>query len=263
MSSFQWWRSWHDAPTDHKWPVVAARAGVKVGEVSAVAWALMDYASQHKERGTVIGFDTEVYAIYSGFPEGEVIAIIQAMSDKGIIAEGKFTNWEKRQPKREDNSTERVRDWRDMKRNETQCNADAEEVTFDSPLPLLYSDSVSVSNSDSDSESTAFQENLLSTAFVQASSIIPHSLDKWARALDAIKKTGATPEDVTTAVTELRDRGYNISGPWSIQNAVIMAKGKRERPPSPARSNGKKTLQEDMEALRKWAEEKESQDVNP
>jgi len=59
MSAFQWWRSWHGAPTDHKWAVIAARSGVKVGIVSAVAWAMMDYASQHKERGTVDGFDIE------------------------------------------------------------------------------------------------------------------------------------------------------------------------------------------------------------
>lgn len=67
---------------DHKWAVIAARAGVRAGIVSAVAWALMDYASQHKERGSVEGFDTETYAVYSGFSEDEVRAVIQAITEK-------------------------------------------------------------------------------------------------------------------------------------------------------------------------------------
>ena len=130
MSSLSWWRSWHGAPTDHKWAVIAARSGVKVGVVSAIAWALFDYASQHKIRGTVDGFDTEVYAVYSGFAESEIIAVIQAMTDKGIIIDGKLANWEKRQPKREDDSAERVRQFRAMKRSVTQGNApETEEDT--------------------------------------------------------------------------------------------------------------------------------------
>ena len=124
MTSIQWWRSWHGAPTDHKWAVIAARAGVKVGIVSAVAWALMDHASQANLRGSVSDFDTEVYAVYSGFDEAEIIAVIKAMTDKGIISEGRLTNWRKRQPQREDSSTERVRQWREMKRNVTQSNAE-------------------------------------------------------------------------------------------------------------------------------------------
>jgi len=95
MANFLWWRSWHDAPMDKKWPVIATRSGVKTGIVSAIAWALMDYASQQPERGTVEGFDTEVYAVYSGFDEVEITAVISAMNDKSIIKDGKLVNWEK------------------------------------------------------------------------------------------------------------------------------------------------------------------------
>lgn len=95
MSNLSWWRSWHGAPTDHKWPVIAARSGVKVGIVSAIAWALLDYASQQEDRGSVVGFDPEEYAVYSGFSEDEIRAVIQAMTDKGIIVDGRLTNWEK------------------------------------------------------------------------------------------------------------------------------------------------------------------------
>lgn len=121
--SISWWRSWHGAPTDHKWAVIAAKSGTKTGIVSAVAWALFDYASQTKDRGSIIGFDTETYAVYSGFPQEQIEAIMQAMTDKGIIQDGRLVNWEKRQPKREDNSNERVRKFRAMKRSVTQGNA--------------------------------------------------------------------------------------------------------------------------------------------
>ena len=131
MSGISWWRSWHGAPTDHKWPVIAARSGVKVGIVSAIAWALMDYASQQPERGSVAGFDPEEYAVYSGFEEVEIVAVIQAMTDKGIISNGNLSNWEKRQPKREDDSAERVREFRAKKRNVTQGNAPEKEEDTD------------------------------------------------------------------------------------------------------------------------------------
>lgn len=136
MSSISWWRSWHGAPTDHKWQVISARSGVKVGIVSAIAWALIDYASQQPERGSVEGFDVEEYSVYSGFDETEVMAVITAMTDKGIITDGKLKNWEKRQPKREDDSTPRVREWRASKRNVTQGNApdkDKEEESDQDP----------------------------------------------------------------------------------------------------------------------------------
>lgn len=90
-----WWRSWHGAPMDHKWSVIAARTGIKPGIVSAIAWALFDYASQQDERGTVDGFDVETYSVYSGFSEDEITSVIQAMTDKEIIVDGRLTNWKK------------------------------------------------------------------------------------------------------------------------------------------------------------------------
>ncbi len=129
-----WFRSWHGAPTDNKWLVIARKAKVKPGIVSAVAWALFDHASQADERGDVSEFDTETYAVFSGFDEGEVQAVIAAMCEKGVIdADGRLTAWDKRQPKREDDSTERVREHRkrqkEVTQTVTQCNAEERSVT--------------------------------------------------------------------------------------------------------------------------------------
>lgn len=124
-----WFRSWHGAPTDNKWLVIARKAGVAPGIVSAIVWALFDHASQQDDRGCVRDFDIETYAAFSGFDEEHVRAVISALRDKGVISDYRLSNWEKRQPKREDNSTERVRSMRErnaVKRDETQCNAPEE-----------------------------------------------------------------------------------------------------------------------------------------
>ena len=73
-----------------------------------------------------------------------------------------------------------------------------------------------------------FEANPLSTAFEKASNILAHSPQKWMKAIDAMQSKGATPEDITDAVNELRVKGYNIIGPWSIENAVINVMGKRK-----------------------------------
>jgi hypothetical protein len=62
-----------------------------------------------------------------------VTAIVSAMTDKGMIANEKFTSWERRQPKREDDSSERVRQHRERtkqqaKHDVTQRNAPEAET---------------------------------------------------------------------------------------------------------------------------------------
>lgn len=229
MGTIQWWRSWHGAPTDHKWQVVAAKAGVKVGIVSAVVWALMDYASQHKDRGSIAGFDAETYAVYSGFDEAEVLAIMRAMADKGITKDGRFVKWEERQPKREDDySTERVRRWREMKRNETQGNA-----------PELREE---IKDTDTDTElrdddGADFQANALSVAFEKASGIVAHDPVRWTRTLDDLQKIGVEPCDIEQAVQQLRDKHYSVVGIWSVKNPAIACMSDRKAGSS--RRNGR------------------------
>ena len=86
-----WFRSWHGAPTDSKWLVIAKRANVAPGMVSAVFWALLDTASQADERGSVADFDAETYALWAGFEEHQICAVIDAMRAKGVIdADGRL-----------------------------------------------------------------------------------------------------------------------------------------------------------------------------
>lgn len=123
-----WFRSWHGAPTDPKWLGIARKAAVAPGIAVAVAWALMDRASQADERGSIEGYDADGLACFFGCEPEQIDSIVSAMEQKGIIENLRFSNWEKRQPKREDNSAQRVREHRERQKtnrntSETQCNA--------------------------------------------------------------------------------------------------------------------------------------------
>lgn len=128
-----WFRSWHGAPTDPKWLAIAARAKVPAGIVSAIAWALLDRASQADDRGSVEGFDIETYAAFSGFRVEKIEAVMSALKEKGVIINGRLAAWDRRQPQREDYSGERVKAFRErrnaVKRDVTQCNAVKREET--------------------------------------------------------------------------------------------------------------------------------------
>ena len=120
-----WFRSWHGAPTDVKWLVIAKRAQVAPGMVSALVWALLDYASQNDDRGSIANFDVETYAIYTGWDEEQIDAILAAMRDKELITDdSRLASWEKHQPKREDDSNNRVKAFRERKHQQSAPQAE-------------------------------------------------------------------------------------------------------------------------------------------
>ena len=100
--SNDWFRSWHGAPTDPKWLLIAKRANVRPIHVIGTWWALLDYASQHSERGSIDGFDTETFALFAGLDDEHVSRIVTTLRDKGLIDGSQIAQWGKRQPKRED-----------------------------------------------------------------------------------------------------------------------------------------------------------------
>lgn len=135
-----WFRSYHGAPSDNKWISVTKRAvthcnacnaEIVTAHVVAIWWSLMDYASQQDDRGSVEGFDAESVADFLGMTEQMVTAVLRALEDKGLITDSRLTNWDKRQPKREDDSAERVRNYRARRKDAdvTQGNAEKRSVT--------------------------------------------------------------------------------------------------------------------------------------
>lgn len=117
-----WVRLWCDMPTDPKWRVIAKRSGRPIAEVIAVFTIMMANAGANAdERGVLANWsDEDVAAALDTEPEF-VTSIREAMQGKTLEGE-KLTGWEKRQPKREDGSAERAKQWRERKR--TQANAE-------------------------------------------------------------------------------------------------------------------------------------------
>lgn len=115
-------RLWDDMPTDPKWRVIARRSGQRIGDVIAMFNILMVQAGANAdERGRTHGNDDDEIGAALDLESEDVAAIREAMQGK-VLDGTLLMGWEKRQPKREDGSAERAREWRERKR--TQANAE-------------------------------------------------------------------------------------------------------------------------------------------
>ena len=129
-----WVRLWTDMPTDPKWRVIARRADRPLSEVIAVFVFMMTNAGANAaERGELSNWSDEDVAAALDAETEHVAAIRAAMQGKTLEG-NKLKGWEVRQPKREDNSAERAKAWREKhkqdgktpsntERNRTQPNA--------------------------------------------------------------------------------------------------------------------------------------------
>jgi len=138
-----WFRWHHGSVADQKFILVAKRSGASVAEVIAVWACLLEAASTSDDRGNSGPVDYEALDCALGMRDGTAQAIHEAMVSRGVVApNGQIVAWEKRQPKRErydDASTERVRAFRERKRqtqpsdasqrNETPGNATERQET--------------------------------------------------------------------------------------------------------------------------------------
>lgn len=141
-----WLRLWHGTVTDPKFRMVARDASRNVTQrhaesqreiachaVLSVWLYLLETASQNEDRGSIEGLDAEVMAFTLDMPAEDAEAILEAMESRGLIEDNRLNGWEKRQPKREDNTAaERQRARRERhaeSRNVTQCHAESRPVT--------------------------------------------------------------------------------------------------------------------------------------
>src|SRR5579862_8991038 len=134
-----WVRLWHDMPTDPKFRTVSKVAKQPLSAVISVYVYLMVDASCNAMKRGVTQCNAEDIASALDLEIEQVESIKKAMEGR-VLEKNQLKGWEKRQPKREDESSERVRKYRNnkenkesyeeyvtqcnaMKRNETQCNA--------------------------------------------------------------------------------------------------------------------------------------------
>ena len=137
-----WVRLWEDMPTDPKWRVIAKRSSRPISEVISVFIFMMTNAGASGERGSLSGWDDEDIAAALDMEGEDVSSIREAMQGKTLEGDH-LTGWEKRQPKREDQSTQRVREYRERKaeeskRGETHRNA-PEEKRIDTDTDITSS----------------------------------------------------------------------------------------------------------------------------
>jgi hypothetical protein len=97
MTTITWFKAPHGLPADERWPMIAKRAGGKVGEVVAIVSALWDFASRNDDRGSVQGFDPELVATLYDFEQSKVEAILTALVDKAVIVAGRLADWARSQ----------------------------------------------------------------------------------------------------------------------------------------------------------------------
>lgn len=129
LSPMDWFRSYHGAPLDPKFRYIADRVQCPMAFVTALWWALLDAASQNDEtRGNACNADVTVICFMLGIDPsiGEKI-VAEMRTRKLLIGEWDIAKWEKRQPKREDSSTERVRRFRETQRNAVKRTETLEE----------------------------------------------------------------------------------------------------------------------------------------
>lgn len=137
-----WFRWHHGSITDPKFQLVAKKAGARFGDVMTVWAFILENASADQDRGSIVAPDFESVDFLLGADDGTTARILDAMTARGLIADGRISSWEKRQPKREDEtSAERKRRQRErdheiklaelvtneQSRNVTQCHDRGEE----------------------------------------------------------------------------------------------------------------------------------------
>lgn len=127
-----WLRLWHDMPTDPKFRVIAKKSGRPLSEVLSVFVLMLTNASANDAaRGALANWSDEDTAAALDIDADAVTAIREAMQGKTLNGD-KLSGWAKRQPKREDNSADRVKAFRERsKQPVTQCNAEKRTETLD------------------------------------------------------------------------------------------------------------------------------------
>lgn len=101
-----WFRWHHGSVSDGKFALVAHKAGASVAEVIAVWACLLEAASAAEDRGNPGAVDFEAMDFSLGMADGKSWRIYERMRERALLdgGSGRIASWEKRQPKREDDT---------------------------------------------------------------------------------------------------------------------------------------------------------------
>lgn len=114
-----WVRLWHDMPTDPKFRAIAKASKQPLSAVIAVyTFMLTDASANASERGQTHANDETIGSALD-LDDEQVSAIRSAMQGR-VLNGSTLAGWDKRQPKREDDSADRSKAWRELKKKEAE-----------------------------------------------------------------------------------------------------------------------------------------------
>lgn len=154
-----WLRWWVGAVNDPKWRLIATKANCRPGDCVAVWLYLLEEAKE--AGGDISAASAETCSVILGFEEAQVEAIIAEMRRRGMIDGERVAAWEKRQPKREDDSRERVR--------ASRARGAAEKSVTNQSAELCNGDVTQCNAPESETESETESEKIKS----QSSGLLP------------------------------------------------------------------------------------------
>ncbi len=100
-----WFRWYHGAVSDTKWPLIMRKSGQSRCIVLAIWVALLEHASQAEVRGSINDFDVDVFDALFELEEGTTQKILDAMQEKHMIVNNHLHAWTKRQYETENKKT--------------------------------------------------------------------------------------------------------------------------------------------------------------
>lgn len=99
-----WFRWHHGSVIDPKFQLIAKKSNARFGDVIAVWAFILESASTASERGDFGPIDCESIDFMLSAEDGTAQRIIDAMTARGLLEGSRVCSWEKRQPKREDDT---------------------------------------------------------------------------------------------------------------------------------------------------------------
>ncbi|EKS5644735.1 hypothetical protein QCA22_000141 [Salmonella enterica] len=171
-----WLRLWHDMPNDPKWRTIARKSSQRIGDVISVYLHVLVNVSSGGEtmcnagvtqdvtqgneggRGRIKNLCADDIASSLDLETEQVEQILAAM--QGKVLDGDLViGWAKRQPKREDDSSARVKAFRDKKKAEKAIKDDASETMCNAGVTQSNAPDT---DTDTDTEEELKDQNTLS-----------------------------------------------------------------------------------------------------
>jgi hypothetical protein len=247
-SPLPWFRVYNELIDDKKFIYLANEAGLPWLSALGLWTALLCLAGLSPHRGKlyvtpVLRYSNVTLAAALQMPAEQWVKIAALLIELGMlyIEDDTFciANWEKRQPM-SDSGKLRVAKWREKHKS---SNDVTDNVTLHATLPVtdnvtlpylnsIYLNSLS-NNGFKESEPPEDDRwHLLSVVFVNETGIreLSGGNAQYIQAIDRMVQAGIEPGDIRAAIAHMKEKGLNISGPWSVEKTATSMMSNRLKP---------------------------------